>query len=92
MASKRRYDKAHRPISFEVGDKVYLRLHQGCSLPGNYLLLLYDSSISSLIILASSETATSTMSPFRPEMKTHYATVSTAAVDLRQCDAHLAVK
>ena len=33
--AKRRYDGKHRPIEFEVGDKVYLRLHRGYHLPGN---------------------------------------------------------
>ncbi|KAM7222641.1 hypothetical protein V8F06_002135 [Rhypophila decipiens] len=33
-AAKRRYDGKHKPVNFEVGDTVYLRLHKGYSLPG----------------------------------------------------------
>ncbi|KAM7203063.1 hypothetical protein V8F33_002411, partial [Rhypophila sp. PSN 637] len=33
-AAKRRYDSKHKPVYFEVGDTVYLRLHKGYSLPG----------------------------------------------------------
>jgi hypothetical protein len=33
--AKRRYDASHRDIEFNVGDKVYLRLHKGYHLPGN---------------------------------------------------------
>ena len=33
--AKRRYDSKHRPIKFEVGNKVYLRLHRRYHLPGN---------------------------------------------------------
>lgn len=32
--AKRRYDARHRPLEFNEGDKVYLRLHRGYHLPG----------------------------------------------------------
>ncbi len=32
--AKRRYDKEHRQIEFNIGDKVHLRLHYGYHLPG----------------------------------------------------------
>ncbi len=34
VQAKRRCDGKHRALSFEVGDKVYLRLHHGYHLPG----------------------------------------------------------
>jgi hypothetical protein len=33
-AAKESYDTKHRPISFEVGEEVYLKLHKGYNLPG----------------------------------------------------------
>ena len=35
IQAKRRYNSKYRPIEFEVGDKVYLRLHHRYYLPGN---------------------------------------------------------
>lgn len=32
---KLRYDAQHKPIKFNVEDEVYLRLHEGYTLPGN---------------------------------------------------------
>lgn len=32
--AKARYDAKHNPISFNIGDSVYLRLHKGYNLPG----------------------------------------------------------
>jgi len=34
MAAKERYDARHNPITMDVGDKVYVRLHRGYHLPG----------------------------------------------------------
>lgn len=34
MHTKRIYNRKRRPIKFEVGDKVYLRLYKGYELPG----------------------------------------------------------
>ncbi|KAK4158829.1 hypothetical protein QBC43DRAFT_195406, partial [Cladorrhinum sp. PSN259] len=33
-AAKRRYDGKHRPVDFQPGDKVYIKLHHGYHLPG----------------------------------------------------------
>ena len=33
--AKKQYDIKHRPLSFDVKDNAYLRLHQGYHLPGN---------------------------------------------------------
>ena len=33
MTMKRYYDQGRKPIFFSVGDKVYLRLHRGYSIP-----------------------------------------------------------
>ena len=35
--AKERYNHHHRPVEFQVGDNVYLRLHRGCHLPGDPL-------------------------------------------------------
>ena len=32
--AKARYDKKHKPLTFEVDDEAYLRLHQGYTVPG----------------------------------------------------------
>ena len=32
--AKEQYDRHHRPLSFDIGDNVYLRLHRGYHLPG----------------------------------------------------------
>lgn len=34
VVAKHRYDQTHRPLEFAVGDRVFLRLHRGYSLPG----------------------------------------------------------